>query len=235
MVTKIALEEHFLSPGFEDYWQTTTEGIDPAIYKTVVARLSDFGDSRLEVMDRGGIARSVLAISGPGVQIERDTATAIRRAKESNDFLAREIAKRPERYSGFAHLALQDPNAAADELERAVRELGLVGAMINGHTNGQYLDDPVLYPFWERAQALGAVIYLHPADPAAAMPVLEGTRGLKRAGWEWGVETSRGRRSRSAISARPCRTCCTGSTAGRSSTTSSSAGSRPTTSATTSW
>jgi 2,3-dihydroxybenzoate decarboxylase len=154
-----------------------------------VSRLSDFGDMRLEVMDRGGIARAVLGISGPGVQIERDTATAVRRAKDSNDFLAREIAKRPDRYSGFAHLALQDANAAANELERAVRELGLVGAMINGHTNGQYLDDPALYPFWERAEALGAVIYLHPADPAAAMPVLEGTKGLKRAGWEWGVET----------------------------------------------
>ena len=68
-------------------------------------------------------------------------------------------------------------------------DLGFVGAMINGHTNGQYLDHPSLHPFWERAEALGAVIYLHPADPIAAMPVLEGTRGLTRAGWEWGVET----------------------------------------------
>jgi 2,3-dihydroxybenzoate decarboxylase len=189
MVAKIALEEHFLSPGFEDYWKTTVGDIEPGPYKQAVSRLSDFGDMRLEVMDRGGIARSVLGMSGPGVQIERDTATAIRRAKEANDFLAREIAKRPDRYSGFAHLALQDAAAAADELERSIRDLGLVGAMINGHTNGQYLDHPALYPFWERAEALGALIYLHPADPVAAMPVLEGTKGLKRAGWEWGVET----------------------------------------------
>jgi 2,3-dihydroxybenzoate decarboxylase len=186
---KIALEEHFLSPGFEDYWQTTAGDIDPAIYRQAVARLADFGDMRLEVMERGGIARSVLAISGPGVQIERDTATAVRKAKNSNDFLAREIEKRPTRYSGFAHLALQDAEAAADELERAMRGLGFLGAMINGHTNGQYLDHPSLHPFWERAQGLGAIVYLHPADPAAAMPVLDGTKGLKRAGWEWGVET----------------------------------------------
>ena len=66
------------------------------------------------VDDRGGIERAVLSISGPGVQIERDTATAIRRARESNDFLANEIRKRPDRYAGFAHLALQDGKAAAE-------------------------------------------------------------------------------------------------------------------------
>jgi 2,3-dihydroxybenzoate decarboxylase len=189
MTTKIALEEHFLSPGFEDYWATTAGEIAPDIYRQAVARLGEFGDLRLAVMDRGGIERAVLSIAGPGVQIERDTATAVRRARESNDFLAREIGKRPGRYAGFAHLAMQDAMAAADELARAMNELGFAGAMINGHTNGQYLDHPALYPFWERAEALGAVIYLHPADPPATMPVLDGTYGLKRATWEWGVET----------------------------------------------
>jgi len=189
MVKKIALEEHFLSPGFEDYWKTTAGEIAPEIYRQAVVRLAELGDLRLAVMDRGGIERAVLSIAGPGVQIERDTATAVRRARESNDFLAGEIEKRPDRYSGFAHLAMQDGKAAADELERAMRELGFVGAMINGHTNGQYLDHPSLYPFWERAEAFGAVIYLHPADPPSTMPVLEGTYGLKRATWEWGVET----------------------------------------------
>jgi 2,3-dihydroxybenzoate decarboxylase len=189
MMKKIALEEHFLSPGFEDYWKTTTDEITSDIFRQAVARLSEFGELRLAQMDRDGIARAVLSIAGPGVQIERDAAIAVRRARESNDFLAREIAKRPGRYAGFAHLAMQDAEAAAEELERAMRELGFVGAMINGHTNGQYLDHASLHPFWERAEALGAVIYLHPADPPAAMPVLEGTYGLKRATWEWGVET----------------------------------------------
>jgi len=189
MVKKIALEEHFLAPGFEDYWQTTTADIAPEIYRQAAARLIDFGEQRLAVMDRGGIARAVLSIAGPGVQIERDSATAVRRARAANDFLAAEIRKRPHRYAGFAHLAMQDAAAAAAELERAIGELGFVGAMINGHTNGRYLDHPSLYPFWERAEALGAVIYLHPADPPAEMPALEGTKGLKRATWEWGVET----------------------------------------------
>src|SRR6266404_5197627 len=189
MIKKIALEEHFLSPGFEDYWQTTAGEITPDVLRQAVARLGEFGDLRIAQMDRDGIERAVLSIAGPGVQIERDTAIAVRRARESNDFLAREIGKRPERYSGFAHLPMQDAKAAAGELERAVRELGFVGAMINGHTNGQYLDHPSLYPFWERAEALGAAIYLHPADPVTPSHALDGHTGLRRATWEWGFET----------------------------------------------
>src|SRR5882762_5796675 len=189
MIKKIALEEHFLSPGFEDYWQTTAGEITPDVFRQAVARLGEFGNLRLAQMDRDGIERAVLSIAGPGVQIERDTAIAVRRARESNDFLAREIGKRPERYSGLAHLPMQDAKAAAGELERAVRELGFVGAMINGHTNGQYLDHPSLYPFWERAQALGAAIYLHPVDPVTPSHALDGHTGLRRATWEWGFET----------------------------------------------
>jgi 2,3-dihydroxybenzoate decarboxylase len=189
MVRKIALEEHFLCPGFEDYWKTTVGDVDPAIYRQVVGRLADFGNLRLEAMDGAGIERSVLSLSGPGVQIERDTATAIRKARDANDFLAREVQKRPERYCGFAHLPMQHASAAAIELERCMNELKFCGAMINGHTNGQYLDDPALYPFWERVEGLGALIYLHPADPPALFPALAGHRGLRRATWEWTLET----------------------------------------------
>lgn len=189
MVQKIALEEHFLSPGYEEYWGTTVGNVDPNFARTILSRLTDFGEMRLKSMDEAGIARSVLAIAGPGVQIERDVPTATRRARESNDFLAREIQKRPDRYAGFAHLAVQDPRGAADELERCMRDLKFCGAMINGHTFGQYLDHPSLYPFWERAEALGAPIYIHPTDPVAPSAALEGVAGLRRATWEWGFET----------------------------------------------
>ena len=189
MVRKIALEEHCLTPGFEDYWGPTVVDL-PANKRTdFLARLTDFGEMRLAVMDRAGIERCVLSLAGPGVQAERDPKTAVRRARESNDFLAREIGKRPDRYSGFAHLPMQDPAAAADELERAMRDLKFCGAMINGHTNGQYLDHPSLDPFWERAQALDALVYLHPADPVTPAPVLDGHQGLRRATWEWTFET----------------------------------------------
>src|SRR5882672_2522466 len=189
MVKKIALEEHFLCPGLDEYWKPTVADVDPKILSQVVGRLSDFGEQRLKSMDSAGIDRSVLAIAGPGVQAERDVATARRKAREANDFLAREIQKRPDRYAGFAHLAMQDAAAAANELERCMRELNFRGTMINGHTHGQYLDDPALYPFWERAEALGALIYLHPADPPALFPALSGYKGLRRATWEWTMET----------------------------------------------
>ena len=189
MKNKIALEEHFLCPGFEDYWRSTVADVDPAFLKQVAARLTDFGELRLEAMDGAGIARAVLGLAGPGVQAERDAATAVRSARAANDFLAREVQKRPDRYSGFAHLPMQDATAAADELERCQRELKFCGAMVNGHTNGQYLDHPSLYPFWERAEALGATIYIHPTDPVTPAPVLDGYKGLRRATWEWGFET----------------------------------------------
>ena len=189
MVQKIALEEHFLAPGHETYWRTTVGNVDPKHAANLLARLTDFGEQRLQSMDQAGIARSVLSIAGPSVQIERDVATATRVAREANDFLAGEIQKRPDRYSGFAHPGMQDPLGAANELERCMRELKFCGAMINGHTNGQYLDHPALHPFWERAEALGATIYIHPTDPIAPSPALAGVEGLRRATWEWGFET----------------------------------------------
>ena len=65
MANKIALEEHFLCPGFEDYWKATVADVDPNILKQVVARLSDFGEQRLKSMDSAGITRAVLGLTGP--------------------------------------------------------------------------------------------------------------------------------------------------------------------------
>jgi 2,3-dihydroxybenzoate decarboxylase len=188
MVKKIALEEHFLDPATVDYWRPTMVDVAPAKRDQLYGQLTDFGDQRLAEMDRTGIARVILSVAGPGVQVERDAATAQRNARASNDCLAGEIQKRPDRYSGFAHLPMQDAKAAADELERCVRDLKFHGAMISGHTNGQYLDDRMYDPFWERAAALNAPIYLHPADPVAPLPVLAEYPVLVRPMWGWGVE-----------------------------------------------
>jgi 2,3-dihydroxybenzoate decarboxylase len=184
MVKKIALEEHFLCPDFIEYWNPTAVDLPAARRDNALARLSDFGELRLGAMDEAGIARAVLGLAGPGVQAERDTATAVRRARAANDFLANQIERRPDRYSGFAHLPIRDVHAAAAELDRCMRDLKFCGAMIDGHTNGRYLDDPALYPFWERAETLGALIYLHPVDPISPAPVLDGYKGLRRATWE---------------------------------------------------
>ena len=119
-----------MCPGLEDYWAPTVADMPANKREAFLARLTDFGEMRLAAMDKAGIERAVLAVAGPGVQAERDTKTACRRAREANDFLAGEIDKRPDRYSGFAHLAMQDAVAAADELERSMRELKFCGAMI---------------------------------------------------------------------------------------------------------
>jgi 2,3-dihydroxybenzoate decarboxylase len=189
MVKKIALEEHFLCPGFIEYWNPTVAEMPTAKRERLLALNTDFGETRLASMDKAGIERAVLGLAGPGVQAERDAATAIRNAQAGNDFLAKEIGKRPDRYSGFAHLPMQDARAAANELERCVKQLKFCGAMINGHTNGQYLDHPSLAAFWERAEALDTLIYIHPTDPVSVAPVLQGHPGLRRATWEWTFET----------------------------------------------
>jgi 2,3-dihydroxybenzoate decarboxylase len=164
-LTKIALEEHFLVPEFIEYFAETYPNISPQVAKMGLAALQDLGDRRIEIMDANGIDFQVLSISGPGVQVEKDTAVAVRRAKAANDFLAAEIQKRPTRYGGLAHLPMQNPVEASAELERCIHQLGFQGAMINGQTNGEYLDLDKYSVFWERVAALEAPIYLHPANP----------------------------------------------------------------------
>ena len=97
MVRKIALEEHFLCPGFEDYWYPTVADVSPEARAILLRKLCDFGDERLGAMDGAGIERSILSLSGPGVQVEKDKALAIANARKANDFLAEKVAARPDR------------------------------------------------------------------------------------------------------------------------------------------
>lgn len=186
---KIALEEHCIFPDFIGYLAETKQNILPSLFDKAVPILSDFGDRRLEVMDANGVDFSVISISGPGVQIEPDTAKAVRLARSANDRLAAEVHKRPTRYGGFAHLALQDPQAAADELERCMRDLGFQGALINGETNGVYLDDRRYDVFWERVAALKAAIYIHPGNPQVMAPAYADHPELWGPTWSWAAET----------------------------------------------
>ena len=187
---KIALEEHFISPGLLEYWQPTMKDVPRAVYERIFTQLTDFDEQRLRAMDEAGIERAVLSISGPGVQIEPDAVRATAKAAESNDFLASAIARHPDRYFGFAHLALQDAESAAAELQRCIKELGFKGAMINGHTNGHYLDERQFDPFWAKAEELQVPVYLHPADPALPYASYGSYKELTRATWGWGVETA---------------------------------------------
>lgn len=176
MQGKIALEEHFVTPALRDC--IAGVGWEPEQWRGVIARLEDVEGARLEEMDRLGIEMAVLSLGSDGIQGIGDAAHAVRRAREANDALAEIVRNRPDRFAGFAAVALQDPSAAADELERAVRELGFKGALVNGYSNlgdeqtGVYYDDEAYLPFWERAAGLGVPVYLHPRNP------LPGNRGI---------------------------------------------------------
>ncbi len=187
---KIALEEHFMHPDFVDYWATTALNISPDLFGKAHAALEDFGEGRLAAMDSIGVQKAILSLAGPGVQAEKNTATAVRLARQVNDFLAAEIARRPDRYGGFAHVAMQDPAEAANELERCVRELGMQGVMINGQTGGTYLDDDRYAPFWERVSDLEVPVYIHPNNPPERVHMYHDHNELWGPVWSWTVETA---------------------------------------------
>lgn len=187
---KIALEEHFIVPSLEDRLIEGMPVVTPEAQRMLVDLLSDLGERRLAAMDAAGIEISVLSISGPGVQVEPDAARAVDLAREANDLLANAVARHPTRYRGFAHLAMQDVKAAAREMERCVRDLGFVGAMVNGHTHGIYLDNPCYDPFWEVVQDLDVPFYMHPEDSHILPHVLDGAPELRKATWEWNMEMS---------------------------------------------
>ena len=188
-VKKIALEEHFVRPDLLDYNQRGVGSTPAEFIARVMGDLLDLGEGRLAIMDAARIDVSVLSHFSPGIQMEPDPAAAQRIAREVNDLLATSIAPWPKRFYGFAHLSMHDGKAAAAELDRCVNQLGFKGALINGHTMGVYLDDPGLLPFWERAEALGVPIYLHPAFPMQHIDVLQDYPGLEGATWGWMAET----------------------------------------------
>ena len=187
---KIALEEHFILPEFLPYLEPALPKVTDEVRAQLEAAMLDFGEARLAAMDSAGVRMAVLSLSGPGVQAEADAARAARLAQFANDRLADEVARQPARYAGFAHLSMADAATAAAELERAVRQLGFVGAMVNGHTGGIYLDDPRYDAFWERMQDLDVPLYLHPGDSFRLPYVLEGAPELLKPTWEWTVDTA---------------------------------------------
>jgi predicted TIM-barrel fold metal-dependent hydrolase len=147
-------------------------------------------------MDASGITVQVLSVAGPGADLVPGQA-GIDLARAYNDALAEACARHPARYRGFAHLPLLSPDAAADELERTVKQLGFCGALVNGPTDGRFLDDPAFELVLARAEALGLPIYLHPGIPAQAVrsAYYDGLPGnfsfsMALSTWGWHAETA---------------------------------------------
>jgi len=199
----VALEEHFTVPalvGRIDRDAISRRGFRPRnLPKTgpnPLELMPEIGERRLQSMDEAGISVQVLSNTGPGPDLVPG-ADGIAIAREMNDHLASAIARHPKRFAGFAVLPMQSPDAAAAELVRTVRELGFAGALINGTTEGCFLDHPGYDALLAAAVELDVPIYIHPhlapeavrhayySDlPAGASRVLEA------AGWGWHSETA---------------------------------------------
>jgi predicted TIM-barrel fold metal-dependent hydrolase len=187
----IAIEEHFVlpadklpvgaGPGSDREKRT---GIEVGI------ELRDLGARRLAAMDAGGIDMQVLSLNQPGCQAV-DGAAAVAMARDANDLLFDTVKAHPTRFAGLAAVATTDPEAGAKELERAVTRLGMKGAMINGHTQGGFLDDKKYWPILECANALEVPIYLHPREPHPdAMKIyFKGCEELAYAAWGFALDT----------------------------------------------
>jgi aminocarboxymuconate-semialdehyde decarboxylase len=120
---------------------------------------------RTKVMDEQGIDIEALSIN-PIFWSKADPDLAGQVVKLQNEKLAEICAAQPERFVGLASVALQHPDLAAEQLEHAVKQLGLRGALIGGSVNGEELSDPKFHPFWAKAEQLGVLIFIHPQGTA---------------------------------------------------------------------
>jgi 2,3-dihydroxybenzoate decarboxylase len=181
------LESGSGDPGFDSLWGFYLGSTSPRATQ-VAERLQDLGERRLDDMHDTGIDRQILALTSPGVQIF-DTATARSIAVAANDELADAVRRHPDKYTGLAAVAPQDPAAAAKEIQRGVQQLGMRGVIVNSHTHDEYLDQPKFWEIFAAAEALGVPLYLHPNTPSRGLikPLLEA--GLDGAVFGFGVET----------------------------------------------
>jgi predicted TIM-barrel fold metal-dependent hydrolase len=199
----VTLEEHFTVPSLVRRISPEAIARRGFVRRTVppgrvnpVDLLPEIGETRLKSMNEAGITVQVLSTSGPGADLV-DGPDGVALAREMNDALAEAIARHPDRFAGFAHMAMRDPDAAAKELARTVRDLGFHGALINGTTEDRFLDDPRFEPILAAAEALDVPLYLHPGlapEPVRSLYYsnLPSNAGviLEGAGWGWHSETA---------------------------------------------
>ncbi len=194
MQGKIALEEHFSIPETLD---NANDIFPDRVWRELESRNRDIHGRRLALMDEYGIETMLLSLNAPAVQAIPDPARAYEVARKANDFLAEQVGKRPDRFQGLAALPMQDPEVAARELERCVRELGFRGALVNGFSQvndaetAVYYDLPQYRPFWAAVERLGVPFYLHPRNPLPRdSRIYEGHSWLLGPVWAFGQETA---------------------------------------------
>ncbi len=192
----IALEEHFETKMYAEAAPFFFGGGAPNPYMEAIrGKLSDVGEQRLVDMDEGGVDFQVLSLSG--ILLDAfDAATQTAIVRDANDFVAERVRAHPTRFAAFAALGLKEPEKAAEELRRCVTTLGFPGGIVNGMSEGLFLDDPRFTPVLAAAEELGVPLYVHPAPPPKAVfdayyrGLPDGVgQALSIAGWGWHVET----------------------------------------------
>jgi len=118
-------------------------------------------EQRLTDMDSLGVDVHVLSTNAIFYFYDQDATRVAAMDRECNDYVSQLTRDHPDRFAGLAALPMQDVAASATELERAMTQLGLKGAMIDDSVNGKTYDDPEFYPLWEVAEQTGAVLLIH--------------------------------------------------------------------------
>jgi predicted TIM-barrel fold metal-dependent hydrolase len=157
---------------------------------------AEIGERRLGLMDEAGVTMQVLSNTGPGPDLVPGPE-GVALAAAMNDYLAEAVARAPDRLGGFAVLPMSSPENCAAELTRTIQMLGFKGALINGTTDGRFLDHPAYDGLLAQAVALDVPIYIHPhlAPEAVRDTYFSGLepgagRVLEAAGWGWHSETA---------------------------------------------
>jgi 2,3-dihydroxybenzoate decarboxylase len=191
---KIGLEEHFALP---EPLQDSAGFLAESVWGELSKRLMDIHEYRLREMDKHGMEMMILSLNAPAIQAITDKKRANELAIKANDFLAEQVAKRPDRFQGFAALPMQDPDMATKELIRCMKDLGFKGALVNGFSqvdqpeNLVYYDAPQYAAFWQTCEQLDAPFYLHPRNPIPSWSqIYAGHPWLMGPTWAFGQETA---------------------------------------------
>src|SRR5688500_18578345 len=180
----VDVHNHFYPPAYLEALQagdsTVTVTIDrdgnpeihyPGDYNVAVAGHRDIA-YRQGVLEKEGVTTQVISFTTPGTHVESEERAA-RFARLVNDAFATIVRERGPRFAAYATLPLNDPAASVVELRRAIRDLGLRGAMLFSNVNGVALSDQRFWPLYEAADALGAVLHIHPTHPVGVEAMTE--------------------------------------------------------------